>query len=79
MVRVVAGHAVERARALGVAAAPGEGRALEPDPERIGARQATILVIAVALAADVGVRPSADASAGLTMAGSASFAATACR
>src|SRR5579883_2482181 len=34
VVRVVAGHAVEGACALGVAAAPWEGHALEPDPER---------------------------------------------
>ena len=52
VVRVVASHAIEGAGALGVAAAPGDGRSLEPDPKRIGARQRRFLVVGVALAAD---------------------------
>ncbi len=49
--RVVAGRAVKRTAALRVAAAPGEGRRLKANPERIGARQRRFRVIGMALAA----------------------------
>ncbi len=38
VVWVVTSHAIECATAFGVATAPGDGRSLESEPERIGAR-----------------------------------------
>ena len=50
--RVVAGDAVKSPRALGVAAAPGKGRALESNPVRIGPGKAWVVMQGMALGAE---------------------------